>query len=846
MKDFILKNKMYLIAIAAFLALSAAYFSPQIDGKALAASDLEENKAMRQENNEHFEKTGKRALWTNSMFGGMPMYQIASPAKGNLIAKITPYLQLTIPRPIGRFFVMGLFFFIMLMVLKVDPWLAIVGGIAFAYNANNIILFKTGHMTKLICMSTFGIIFGGLYLLFQKKRYWVGFALLVMGLALNIIANHVQMSYYFGLTLVVYFIVHVIYVLKDNENIMDHLVKPLGISLLAIALAVGANFTNLRTTYEYAQDTMRGKPILEKKEEPKTQEQQEAEEQSEGSSSTVDGLAWGYAMGWSYGVSDLMCMAVPRFVGGGAQELIKKDKKFYKDFTRIGVRSNRRDRAIQVGLYHGGMDRNTAGATYFGATIVFLFILGLFLEKGRLKWWLLAAVLLTMLLSLGKNFEAFQRIFFDYVPMYNKFRTPNSIMTVTGFLFPILGIVVLSNILNGKLGKDEVWKSLKLATYTFGGLLLLIVLLGPSMFNFSWIQDEAFIKQGAGGEAYIDLVVRARKYFMRMDSLRSLFFVLATGAVIWAFINKKIKKPMTISLIALLVLIDIWGVSKRYVNNGDFKTVKKKSTVVTPRPVDQQIKGAEPERGAYRVLDYSVSTFNTATTSYYHNTIGGYHPAKLQRIQDIIDHYLAKQSNNGYMNTLNMLNGKYVINREGQIQMNPLVLGNAWFVDTIRIVQSPNEEIELLDEVNVASTATVYDKDFDGYVGDFQPTADSSRNIAMTEYTPDRIVYQSLANSEQFAVFSEAWYGPDKGWKVKLNGENVPHIRADYMLRAMRVPAGNNTIEFYFEPDKFFRGEKISMASSSATILLVLAVVALSILGMRRKPTEVEAEPEES
>jgi hypothetical protein len=831
MKDFIIKNKMYFIAIVAFLAMSTAYFYPQTEGKTLAASDLEENKSMRQENNEHFKKTGERALWTNSMFGGMPMYQIASPAKGNLMAKVTPYLQFKIPRPIGRFFVMGMFFFIMLMVLKVDPWLAIIGGIAFAYNANNLILFKTGHMTKLICMSTFGIIFAGLYLLFQKKNYRIGFVLLVLGLVFNIIANHVQMTYYFGLTLILYFIIHIIYVFKNKENVMDHLLKPIAISVLALVLAVGANFTNLRTTYEYAQDTMRGKPILEKKVDTKVDPKTGEEEQK--TSSNVDGLEWTYAMGWSYGVSDLVSSAVPRFVGGGSAELIKKDKKFYKDFKRMGVKSKRADRAINVSLYNGGMDRNTAGATYFGATIVFLFILGLFLEKGRLKWWLLSALLLTMLLSLGKNFEFFQRLFFDHVPFYNKFRTPNSIMTVTGFLFPILGFVVLSNILKGKISKDQVMKALKNTTYIFGGIVLVFVLIGPSMFNFSWLQDEKYYGTGAA----LELVIEARKYFLRMDSLRSLAFILLTAGAIWAFINQKIKKPLTIGILALLVVVDIWGVSKRYVNDGDFKKRVAKTTKIDKTAADEQILALEKERGAYRVYTQAQDVFNTAKYSYYHNSIGGYHPAKLQRIQDILDHYFMSPSKMGYGNSLNMLNAKYVVGSKGQLQMNQQALGNAWFVENIHTVNTPNEEIASLDSIDVITTAVVNTAEFGRYVTGFQPSKNGS--ISMTEYAPDRIVYKSNASSEQFAVFSEVWYGPDKGWKVKLNGENVPHVRANYLLRALKVPSGENTIEFYFEPDNFYKGEKVSMASSSALIILVLGAIAWSALISRRKEEEV-------
>ena len=822
MKAFFEQSKMYLIAIITFLVVGLAYFFPQTDGKVLKQGDLVQNTAMKQEHKEHFEKYNEKSLWTNSMFAGMPMYQIAAGSEGNWYSKIEPMLRFNIPRPMGRFFLLGLGFFVMLVVLKVDPWLAIVGGLAFAYNSNNLILMEAGHVTKLIAATGFPLIFAGLYMLFEKRKYLIGFATTLLGAALNLHGNHVQMTYYFGLAIAIYILIHLIILIVKKENLLNGLLKPAVLSLVALALAVGVVSPNLWSTYEYSKDTMRGDPILEKT---------IAEEEVEGQdvSSNVKGLSWDYAMQWSNGGVDVLALFIPRAAGGGSRESIGPNAKNYDEYKRYNLRPRGPKRKIQIPLYFGKLPF-TVGPTYFGAAVLFLFVFGMFVVEGRMKWWLAGSVLFMILLSYGKNFEFFQRILWNVLPLYNKFRAPNSVMTITGFLIPILGFMGVSRIINGSYDKEKVWAAAKKTTYIVGGFMLLMVLLGGSLINFTNAADEGF-----QNDQFVDLLIGTRKSLFRLDALRSLFFVLLTAGAIWAFVKNKIKKPLFIAALSLVVLIDLFGVSMRYLDHDSFMP-KSRATKVTPRPVDQRILSVEKGRGPYRVLDLSINTLSSASTSYYFNTVGGYHPAKLQRIQDIFDNYFKGAEIPGSI--LGFLNTKYVIQRDGQLVGGP-GFGAAWFVDSLKTVSTPNEEIDALGTTNLQNVAVVLDEEFDNYIAGFQPTKNGT--ITVEDYRSNKMVYKTTSASEQFAVFSEAWYGPNKGWKVKLDNEEVPHVRADYLLRGLRIPAGEHTVEFYFEPDTYYKATSISTASSALSVVLILGIFGW-VLFQRFKNPEPEVE----
>ncbi len=791
----------HLIAILVIFASSVFYFYPQLNGKVVRSGDIVSHKGMSKEVAD-LRKQGEDPLWTNAMFGGMPVYQIGVNYKGNKIGIIERLYQMGMGRPIGYFIAIMLGCYLMFISLGVNPWLSLVGAIGFGFSSNHLILFEAGHMTKLRVIAQFAPIIAGVMLVFRKK-YLLGGLLFAVSMATGIYANHIQMIYYLGLVVAIYVLFEIIQHVKAGE--IASLVKAGGILLVGLLLGVATSAGNLLTTYEYSKDTMRGDPILEVS-------------GNTSSSSEVSGLAYDYAMQWSNGTMDLVATMIPGIVGGGSGEMIGPTSA-----TAIAMRNMGRS-LNQAPLYWGALPF-TSGPAYSGIIFCFLFILGLLIVRGPIKWWLAIGVLLTLLLSMGKNFDMLSRFFFNYVPMYSKFRTPNSIASITNLLIPILGILGLSTLLKNEISKPHAIRSLYIATGIAGGISLFFALLGPTLFDFSSPGDASY--QQAGG--LVEAFVADRKSLMRSDSLRSFILVVIVAGVLWAYLKDKASKWILFGVLGALVLFDSWSVGKRYLGIDDFVSQSNMNRDYVMRPVDQQIYAAErmtPEnissnpvgRGGYRVLDMSINVFNSSQTSYYHNTIGGYHPAKLQRIQDLIDQHIST----GNQAVLNMLNTKYIISRESKLQSNPGANGTAWFVENIKQVTNPNEEIASLKGLNTASDAVILDTEFNNYIGDFDPQKNGS--IALTYYKPHYLTYSSNASSEQLAVFSEMWYGPNKGWQAYIDGNPVEHIRANYALRAMRIPAGSHKIEFKFEPKMFYLGESISLVSS---ILLLLALLGL-------------------
>jgi len=775
----------HVAAIIIFLLLSIIYFYPQLNGEVVQQGDNVQYLGMSRETVEFREQTGELPLWTNAMFGGMPTYQINTNRQGNLLTYLDNTLRLGFQRPIGYFFVAQLSFYILLVVLGVNPWLSIIGGIGFGFNTNSLTLFEAGHNTKLLAISYFPLLVAGILLAYRKKYLWGG-VLFAVGTGLNVLANHPQMTYYLLLTLLIYGIARLIYDIRNGEIV--HFGKATGVLLIAGILGLASSAVNLLTTYEYSQETMRGEPILE-------QPQQTAGQIA--SSSETEGLSWDYAMQWSNSFRDLFSSFIPGVVGGSSNEPITTDSELYRLVgNQIGERAP---------LYWGELPF-TSGPAYFGAVFVLLFIMGLVLIKGPVKWWLGLGTLLTFLISMGKNFELLNAFMFDYFPLFNKFRTPNSVLAIAALLVPLLGMLALSAIEKREVSKEKALRSLYIGGGIAGGLALFFWILGPSFFDFLR-PDENYQPQ------IMDAFVSDRQDLMRSDALRALVLVLLSGGLIWAYVNKKLQATFWMLGLGVLVLFDMWTIGKRYVNTNDFVPKSRyQQANFEPRQVDQQIMNQEESRGEYRVLDLTIPTFRAASTSYFHNTIGGYHAAKLQRIQDIIDYYFSGQPNSQVMN---MLNTKYIItNGQGQppqVQQNPDALGNAWLVSNFQTVSTANAEIEALANFQAEQTAIVHE-DFNDYINGLSPNGNGT--IDMIAYEPDHLKYQFNGNSEQFAVFSEIWYGPDKGWKSFIDGEEVEHIRVNYLLRGLRIPAGQHTIEFKFEPQSFYTGRTISLASS--------------------------------
>ncbi|HHM20652.1 MAG TPA: hypothetical protein ENJ20_01395 [Bacteroidetes bacterium] len=831
-QSFIKKAFPHITAIIVFLAVNAVYFSPQLKGRIVQSGDTISSAGMAQEMRDFYNKTGERTLWTNGMFGGMPTYQIGAVQPTNVVKYVEKVVQLGMGRPIGYFFAMMVTFYVMMILLGVSPWLSMVGAVAFSFNTNNMILFGAGHMTKIRVFAFFGIMTAGLLLAFRKK-YLTGAILFALGLAVCLYANHVQMVYYLFITYLIYGIIELIQHWKRGQ--LADFGKAAGYLVVAGLIAIGSNASNLWTTYQYSKDTMRGEPIL------------TANSGKPATSSHTKGLEWGYAMQYSNGMLDLFSSFIPGVAGGGGSEPVGPESAFARDLKKRGARTLANLRAP---LYWGavGKTTTTAGPVYFGAVIFFLFVLGLFLVKGPVKWWIGLSVLLTMVLSLGDNFEAFNRLFFDYFPLYNKFRTPNSILSIAAFLIPILSTLGVWQIVSGKIEKQKALRALYITTGILGGACLFFVLFGPSFFDFSHPRDEVY---AASYNMNLDALRADRAALMRSDALRSLLFLLATAGLLWAFINGKVKQTLLIGGLGLLTLWDLWQVDRRYLGPDKFVDKHQFYSYKRPRPVDEAIlKDKDPN---FRVHDLTVDPFNSSAASYFHKTIGGYHPAKLQRYQDMIDHYIAAEDRllrSGLSNVktlsqvdslfrklkvMNMLNMKYIIaNPDGDPLLNPEALGNAWFVDSYKIAGSADEEIQALKTVDPARTAIVH-QSFKNQLDGLNIQKNGS--IRLTAYQPNHLTYQSNTNSEQLAVFSEIWYGPGKGWQAFIDGQPAEHFRANYILRAMRIPAGEHTIEFKFEPRAYFLGTKITLVFSLIIVAGFLWLVWTSLQPALQKNT---------
>lgn len=779
-----------LMAAAVFLLLSVMYFLPQLQGKVLQQTDILSVRGMNHEAQVWEQKTGRVMLWTNSMFCGMPTYQLSAPQQNNMVKVINSLHQAFIERPIGYFFAAMLGIYIVLLCLGAGHWAAMLGAVAFGFTTNQISLFETGHMSKFMTIVYSAYLFGGVILAYQKK-YIAGGVLFALGMGLSLYNNHIQMTYYLGLFLILYVLIAFGFAIKNKE--IPAFIRGSAILLIGLVLAVGASASKLWTTLEFSSDTMRGKPILET-----------PLNNSDPASVNAEGLDWDYAMQWSNGVKDIVAMFIPRGAGGSGSETLSANAAVIKDLKTKGV-----TRDVPVPLYYGSLPF-TSGPAYVGASVLFLFVFGLFYIRRSIRFWLVGIVLLTILLSMGKHFEILNRLLFDYLPLYSKFRAPSSILSVTALLIPLGAALGLGGFMRGheKSFQRPIW----IALGTIGGLCLLIALLGPSLMTFNGAGDARLGDAGWN----IDALIKDRKSALVADAWRSFIWVLLCSAVIWVYHQGKIKQWLLLSGLGLFIIADLWAVARRYIAPDDFVPARSVEAIFEPRPVDKQIL-QDPDL-YYRVHDITTNPFTTSLASYHHHTIGGYSPVKFQRFQDLIDRYIMQ----GNMNVLGMLNTKYfIVNDDKQnpvVQTNPGALGNAWFVETIKMVNTNREELEAIDSVDLRLTAFVH-KEFEKEVKGFDPVKFGT--ITLTSYAPDELVYKYSTPTDQIAVFSEMYYGPDKGWQAYIDGVKAPHFRADYALRAMNVPQGDHEVRFKFEPKSYRIGEILSLLFS-VTIILIL------------------------
>lgn len=778
----------HIISIICLILVSVIYFLPQFQSKELVQGDIVSYKGASAESEKYAEKTGETALWSTSMFGGMPTYQTNAPQKNNLVKHIERIMGLGIPRPAGYFIFGMIGFYLLMMFLGVSPWIGLIGALLFGLSTNHMVLYDAGHMSKVRSIMSSPLIIAGVLLVFRKK-YLLGGAIFGLFLGVNIYVNHLQMTYYLALVLAILTVFELVNMVKKGD--MTHVWKSLLVLSLGAVLALGASASRVMTTLEYTPETVRGNSVL------KTGDGRSAD----------GGMEWDRAMAWSNGAVDLLPSFIPYAAGGGGATKLDKSSELAKVLNRRGE--------FVAPMYHGDLT-STGGPAYFGAVAFFLFLLGAFSIKGRMKWWLVGAVLFTMMLSMGKNFPVINRLIFDYFPLFNKFRTPNSVLSVTTIFIPLLGMLGLYKFTQSQNKDVELQKPLLLAMASSAFLAVILAALATMLFDF----EHPYDLRQLGDQGVVDAIIEDRISLFRSSALHSAMLIMIAFGALWFYMKEKISSLIMLLIVGGIGAFDLLQIDRSYLGSEKFVSARNANLSMVPRPVDKQI--LEDTDPHFRVHDTTVNPFGDATGAFHHKLIGGYHPAKLQRYDDLIQGHIAQ----GNMAVYNMLNAKYFIvaaqDGKPMVQRNPASMGNAWFVSQIDKASTPDEEFAKLNGFDPAVTAIV-NTEFDNYIGGLTPNKNG--NINLIDYTPNSVTYKSNTTTEQLAVFSEVWYGPDKGWQAYLDGNPVEHIRANYALRAMKVPAGEHEIKFEFKPSTYYTGETLGLISS--LLLIIAALVGL-------------------
>lgn len=807
MNNWFKNNGTHVAIIAIFVVISFAYFfKPLLDGNMLAQSDVIQAKAMQKEIMEYKDKDGKGPLWTNQMFGGMPAYQIWVQYACNGATYGIAFITKAFPTPVGTILLLLIGAYFLFITLKVNPWLAAAGAIAFAFTTYNFVLIATGHSNKALAIGFFAPIIAGL-ILTLRGRYWFGASLTALFLALEIRSNHIQMTYYLLLSILIFMGIEIYQAYKTKT--LPALGKAISFLGAAVVIAVMVNASLLWTTSEYAKETNRGKSNL-----TSTSTEKDA------------GMTKEYAYGWSQGVGESFTFLIPDLYGGASNidQFMKPESHFYKAFSENFSQYPQEQQNQIISFFGQGMNQywgekpGTSGGYYFGAVVCFLFVFGLFIVRSRLKWWILATTILFMLLSFGKNLPFLSDLFFNYFPLYNKFRAVESILAVVGLMVPLLAFLAIKEAQDGNIDQKILIKKLTWSAGITGGFALLVALAPTLFFSFKSSTHNQIVEQLSQGlqnpvaaNKVIAAVIEDRIAIARADAFRSFLFILIGFGIVWAFITKKMNMQLAFGLLAFAVLIDMWQVDKRYLNNASFKSKADMNADLQPRDVDTFISADKDPN--FRVYDQSISTFSNANTSRFHKTVGGYHAAKLKRFDELIQHQFSKSVN---QDVLDMLNTKYFITQDPQngsykMSRNATALGNAWIVQGVQFAKNADEEMKAISSFDPKNEAIV-DEQYKKLIDTTRLGADPTAFIKMESYHPDHIQYAYSAPRDVIAVFSEIYY--DKGWNMYIDGKQKPYFRADYVLRAAQLEAGNHKVEFKFEPKSYYVGEKISLAGS--------------------------------
>ena len=810
-----------LLAIIAFVLISFMYFAPAImDGRVLAQHDSQAAVGQGQEQREFMEKHGERTRWINSMFGGMPTYQMTPTYASTLPQDAAKKVYaLFLPNYMYLIFIMLLGFYILMRAFKANPLVSALGAILWTFSSYYFIIIAAGHIWKFITLAYIPPTIAGLVYAYRKK-YVLGALLVMIFVAFQISANHIQMSYYFFFVMLFMVIGYFVDALK-NKTLPDFF-KATGVVVLAGIIGALANSSNLYHTYEYSKETMRGKSELTHK---------------DVGNKSNNGLERDYITAWSYGVGETWTLLVPNTKGGASVPLSENETAMKK------ADPNYRDIYSQIGQYWGEQP-GTSGPVYVGAFVLTLFILGMFLLEGSLKWAMLAATIFSILLAWGKNFMGLTDFFIDNIPMYNKFRTVASILVIAEFAIPLVAALTIKEIVEHPEKLKNNLKYLWISLGVTGGIALLFAI-APRMFFGSYISSsEMQALQTLPSEhirPVIDNLTQMRIAMFSADAWRTIIIIAIGAALLLAYNSGKLKKEWMVAGVLLLCLIDMWSVNKRYLNDSMFVPKSNLCQTFAKSQADEVI--LQDKNKDYRVLNMATSTFNDGVTPYWHQCIGGYHPAKLRRYQDIIDVYLTKEisalqqdiiKTQGKMDSvntegfkvLNMLNTKWVImpGQDGsQIPVpNPYNQGNAWFVNKINFVNTPDEEIAALGKIDLKNEA-VADKKFQSVLNGFNVTPkDSTSQIAIESFDSNIITYKTSAKKPELAVFSEIYY--PKGWNITIDGKPAEMLRANYTLRALPIPSGNHTVVFKFEP------KSIKITDTIAFIALAIMLLTAGYL----------------
>lgn len=827
------KNLIFIaISLVLFIVIALAYASPALTGKQLFQHDIVQYKGGAKELLDYRAQNGSETYWTDSMFGGMPTYQMGAQFRGDVIKQVDNLLNF-LPRPANYFFLLFAGFFLLGMVAVRNWKYALLGATFFGLSTYFYIALSAGHNGKIHTVAYFAPLLAGILLVYIRKKYVLGFIVTAFFMGLQMAANHPQMTYYLFIALAFLFISELIRAAKGKTT-WKHFGISSGILALAFILGVGMNAQRIMANAEYVTETVRGKQIL-------TNEKQTSEK---------SGMDKESMLMWSYGKLETLNLFIPRLMGGasneeGSDEMMNRVQEMVQANVTSQEEMDRISRGFSS-LTYWGEQPGTSGPAYQGAIVCFLAVLGFFFAPKKYRYWILGASILTIMLAWGSNFMFLSDLFIDFVPLYNKFRAPSSILVVVELLFPLIAVIGLYQFFHSQKISDEYRKKiLTYVTASVAALLLLLMVFGKSLLGFHTAVEKTYLPP-----YLLDYLSGERFAMFRTDAVKALIYILLTAAVLYFSMKGKLSRNVALIIIGVVSFFDLWSVNKRYLNDSNFVD---KAFVDSPFQTEssdllyQKVGDntalqsllmnvninktletiAEKDQTHYRIYNQTLGTFNETNTSFFKSSVGGYHAAKLRRYDDVINEYFVKLDTVKVPRILNMLNTKYMIFGDAQNPQavpNPFANGNAWFVSDVEFAANPNEEIKKIGEIDSKQTAVIGAED-QRYFSGKTMQADSTATISLTKYQADALEFKTKSKTPQLAVFSEIYY--PKGWKMLIDEQEVPYIKANYLLRAVHIPAGEHTVRMIFEPNVISQGKTLSLIAFGLFLLLSAAGIYL-------------------